>query len=125
MKALTDEFFLRRQYLRKYNPRHPAKCSLEHKNGSWKRDDELIGWQKRPTRLPVTLRPFIAILSSNKNALPILPKCPPTGCGETNMEGYLTYISEPMREMLEIDEFTRPTFAQIPWFVDVTERFAL
>lgn len=121
-ESVNRRIFSVAHYLRKYNPRHPAdKLCLEHKKWIMERDDELDWLAEETNTITSNVTTLYRNIKFEQERFADFTQVSSDWLWETNMEGYLTYISEPMREMLEIDEFTRPTFAQIPWFVDVTE----
>ncbi|WP_165313090.1 PAS domain-containing sensor histidine kinase [Vibrio ziniensis] len=121
-QSVNRRIFSVAQYLRKYNPRHPAdKLCLEHKKWIMEKDDELNWLAEETNTITSNVTTLYRNIKFEQERFADFTQVSSDWLWETNMEGHLTYVSEPMREMLEIDEFTRPTFAQIPWFVDVTE----
>lgn len=121
-ESVNRRIFSVAHYLRKYNPRHPAdKLCLKHKKWIMERDDELDWLAEETNTITSNVTTLYRNIKFEQERFADFTQVSSDWLWETNMEGHLTYISEPMREMLEIDEYIRPTFAQIPWFVDATD----
>lgn len=114
-KSINQRMFSVAQYLRKYNPRHPAKpLELEHFKWITEKEDEIDWLANETNKITQNVTTLYGNIKQEQERLAEFAHISSDWLWETNAHGELVYCSESMRAVLNIPTDSKPKFKAIP-----------
>ncbi|MFM2587233.1 ATP-binding protein [Vibrio sp. TBV020] len=114
-KSINRRIFSVAQYLRKYNPRHPAKpLKLEHLKWITEKEDELDWLANETNKITDNVTKLYGNIKQEQERLSEFAHISSDWLWETNAQGQLVYCSDSMRNALMIPPESKPRLDEIP-----------
>ncbi|OAJ93487.1 histidine kinase [Vibrio bivalvicida] len=114
-RSVNQRIFSIAQYLRRYNPRHPAEpLVLEHQAWVSEKDDELDWLAEEANKITNNVTRLYDSIKQEQERLKEFAHVSSDWLWETDQLGHLVYCSDSMRDAFEIDSLGKPLVSQIP-----------
>ncbi|RTZ17669.1 ATP-binding protein [Vibrio aquaticus] len=121
-RSINQRIFAIAQYLRGYNPRHPAKAiELPHSLWLSEKDDELDWLGEETNKITTNVSLLYQNIRQEQLRLNDFALVSSDWLWETDNQGRLTYCSEHMRVSLRINVSDKPYFNQVDALKDCTD----
>ena len=117
--SINQRIFQVVDYLRRYNPRHPA-LPLELNSHKWiiEENDELDLLGYEANRITANITKLYQNIQHEKERLADFTQVSSDWLWETDHQGRLIYCSDSMLDALQLDILQQPTFKQLPCFAN-------
>ncbi len=113
-RSINQRIFHIAQYLRKYNPRHPAKpLVLEHQAWISEKNDELDWLGDEANKITNNVTLLYNNIKQEQERLKEFALVSTDWMWETNQHGELVYCSDCMREALKIEHHSTPKLSDV------------
>ncbi|TFH91139.1 sensor histidine kinase [Vibrio ouci] len=114
-KSINRRIFSIAQYLRKYNPRHPAKpIELEHFKWITEKEDELDWLANETNKITDNVTKLYRNIKNEQERLAEFAHISSDWLWETDASGALIYCSDSMRSALKIATDSKPMLEEVP-----------
>lgn len=114
-KSINRRIFSIAQYLRKFNPRHPAKpIELEHFKWITEKEDELDWLADETNKITDNVTRLYENIKGEQERLAEFAHISSDWLWETDANGALVYCSESMRTALKIAPDSKPLLDEVP-----------